>query len=334
MQAHIIVPLDGSPLAERIIPQVAPLAQVMGGTLTLLRVVPAPVIVEPIVGMATGSDNVAANWEAERAAARSYLAGARARVSAITGLPVQTAVLDGDPVTRIVEYAAHDLGAVLIAMATHGRTGLGRWVFGSVAEGVLHAAGVPLLLLRATPAAEAPGAPLPCRTIVVPVDGSPFAEYALDEAHAIARATGAALLLVAAVANPDPRTLDSGDIPLWEGGTREAGVAHMADYLLRTAERLTTAGVLVETQLGFGRPADVILHAVEESGADLVVMATHGRSGFQGLRMGSVALKVVQGTTRPVLLLRAGAIPQRTAGAIPAADVYHTEPVGAVRNGR
>src|SRR4029079_5743179 len=125
---------------------------------------------------------------------------------------VQTAVVAGDPATEIVANAQGHPAVQQIAMATHGRSGLRRWVFGSVAAKVLYTAPVPLLLVR--PALGAPGLQMPparpYRTILVPLDGSLVSERALQEAQHLADATGATLILLAVVPYPEDEGLLTG----------------------------------------------------------------------------------------------------------------------------
>lgn len=305
MQSKILVPLDGSPLAETVLPRAAAMAHATSSVLLLTRV-SAPSVVAPPTPWAiptrlVGYENTLQDMDL----ARDYLTDAALRLKQV-GVPVETTGLDGDPATAIVAYAEEHPEVTMVAMATHGRSGLSRWVLGSVAEKVLHAAPVPLLLVRPNGPLD-PAAPLPAiRTILVPLDGSIFAEQALESAFGIARATGAALLLVSALPVPDDMAAtDSGMTPAPVPAEYQAEVEQLTGYLEKQAQRLRQAGITVETQIVNGRPADAILRAGAEAPADLVVMATHGRSGLQRLWLGSVAMKVVQGATLPVLLVRA-----------------------------
>jgi nucleotide-binding universal stress UspA family protein len=125
-------------------------------------------------------------------------------------------------------------------------------------------------------------------------------------AFASARATGAALRLISALPVPDDMAAtDSGLAPAPVPAQYQTEVAQLTAYLEQQAEPLRRAGITVETQIVNGRPADAILHSATEAQAGLIVMATHGRSGLQRLWLGSVAMKVVQGSTLPVLLVRA-----------------------------
>lgn len=142
-----LVPLDGSPVAEAIIPFVARIAQPLGLEVALLRAVPRipPQVTE-------GRRVIVDNTERLNQEAEAYLRTIADRLAA-TGLCVLTSVRVGDAATEIVA-GARECEADLIAMTTHGRGALGRLLFGSVAEAVLHRAHVPVFIVRATEAAE------------------------------------------------------------------------------------------------------------------------------------------------------------------------------------
>jgi nucleotide-binding universal stress UspA family protein len=260
-------------------------------------------------GNSSGAHGISYGEEAE--ITRAYLEHVAARVQA-TGVAVRTDVLDGDPATRILARADRSPGTDLIAMATHGRSGLDRWIFGSVAEKVLHATPIPLLLVRGTTPSE-DCEPVNYRTILVALDSSRFAEQALDEAKPVAAATGATLVLMSAIEAPPPELMDLSDtscaeagiIPLWTLADRQAEVERITSYLAQMEVRLTREGLQVRRELAYGKPADAILTVAHEQQADLLVLATHGRTGMERLWLGSVALSVLHGAERPVLLVRA-----------------------------
>ena len=307
MQTEILVPLDGSLVAETALPPALALARALGGSLTLLRVTPPTLGAEPLAEAIQAPVITYRPRPQHRDEADAYLAGVTQRFAS-SGVPMRILVLRGDPATAIVQYAQEAPGVRLIAMATHGRSGVSRWVFGSVAEKVLRATPAPLLLVRPDDDGMAPPPmhALPYRTIIVPLDGSPFAEQALDQAYAVAAATGASLLLVAVAPEPDEfLAAEVGDIPVWRLEDRLAETERLDAYLQQQAARLINAGLTVEIQVRAGSPAQAILDTAEEAAADLIVMATHGRSGLQRLWLGSVALKVVQSARTPVLLVRA-----------------------------
>jgi len=144
MYKRAVVPLDGSPLAEGIVPFILGIAGPLDLEVVLLRVV------SPVHPLAVeGASYIEVEDLEERlAAARDYL-GSIAATLAARGVRVRTVVRRGDPVTEILRCAG-DVEADLIAMTTHGRSGLGRLLFGSVAEAVLRHADIPVFLMRLT----------------------------------------------------------------------------------------------------------------------------------------------------------------------------------------
>ena len=141
----ILIPLDGSPLAEKALPHAAEIARRFGARLTLFAVIesyqvyPQPGVVGPIL-------SVQFNIDEEVAKTREYLRGFADKLRA-DGIDVVIEVHQGDPAAEICDYAK-SIGADLIVMSTHGRSGIRRWVYGSVADRVLRSSNVPVLLVR------------------------------------------------------------------------------------------------------------------------------------------------------------------------------------------
>lgn len=145
MQHQILIPLDGSALAEAILPHAVAFARATGSTLTLLAVIPLTVVYDPTYGPLVMPEQ---GQKELVAVTRDYLATEVLRLET-EGLLVHTEVLEGDVATSIVSYAEHDPSIQLIAMASRGRSGVGRLVFGSIAAQVLQATTTPLLLFCA-----------------------------------------------------------------------------------------------------------------------------------------------------------------------------------------
>ena len=180
-------------------------------------------------------------------------------------------------------------GARMIVMATHGHGGLTRVVRGSVAERVLRSCETPLLLCNPREL-SAPGE-APFLRILVPLDGSRQSASILPVVEELALAHGSEVVLLSV----DPK-------PLEEGSER---CAEVTAFLNQAARHLQERGIQkLALRSAVGSPADRILSAVEETRADLVAMATHGRSGFSRLRFGSVAEEVLRKCVRPLLVVR------------------------------
>jgi len=329
VKASILVPLDGSALAETALPHALALAHLTSRSLTLLRVVPMPVAYSQAVwGGAPLPGSVWEGVEEEPERAREYLASTASHCS--EGLsqgegsgsgqgPVQeqldievhTQVLEGDPASAIIKHVEEHPLVTTIAMATHGRRGLDRWISGSVAEKVLHSSPVPLLLVRASE--EVVTLPLPAHpldevkynTIVVPLDGSSFAEMALEQAQHLASRSGARLVLISAL--PENPAISDMLIPREEQSLWDSEFEWRSSYLEEIKARLCSEGLEVDSHIVGTFPAEAILELSEREGADLIVMSTHGRGGLPRLWLGSVASDVVRQASRPVLLIRAKA---------------------------
>ena len=142
MYRKIVVTLDRSALAEQALTHAVEIAKAFGGRIALLTVVP---VMQQL--MQNGS-TINIDWDAEVAEDEQYLAGVLARVQE-AGVQVSSEIRRGDVAEEILRYI-EEIGADLIVMSTHGRSGLGRWVYGSIADRVLRHSPVPVLLVRAT----------------------------------------------------------------------------------------------------------------------------------------------------------------------------------------
>lgn len=278
MVMQILVPLDGSTLAERALPWATAVARATGATVHLARVDETAVLIGRMpsaIAPVVLYDTVIATQSAEGTA---YLATLRTRLQA-SDLHVQTALLDGDPAAALLDYertAAIDR----VVMCSHGRGGLTRFMLGSVADRLLHEGTVPLLLVHAV------SPPRGLRQVVVPLDGSPRAEAALPLVEQMAGTLIQSVTLLRAVA-----TLAE------EPAARR--------YLEMVVQRLEQSHLRVRTRIVQG---DAVQAIRAEAGATVpVVMATHGRTGLTRLALGSVADRVAHGGTATVLLVRVDA---------------------------
>jgi nucleotide-binding universal stress UspA family protein len=301
MTAQILVPLDGSTLAERALPWAMTLARGLSAEVVLFRAVSVPVDVKDVLrDVAHDADTHNEQLEAE---ARDYLKNVATPMEA-SGLDVR-AVVEWDPAAEaIVDYAEH-AGIEQIVMATHGYSGVSRWRHGSVAERVLQSASVPVLLVR-TEEEELGDMPhaMACRRILVPLDGSPVAEQVLPPATSVARALDAEIVLFRVPIAHITGSL-SGDWILPLEGTLKTANEIAGDYLKQVAERLGEQGVQVTTAMRMGGVANAIIEHAEANEIDLIAMCTHGRTGLARWTLGSVADRVLRAGRIPLLLVRA-----------------------------
>ena len=310
MERQILVPLDGSPLAEAAIPHAVLLARATDSTLHVLRTVTSVSGISVVTWPVPAPTQIE-RWMADsRTEAQEYLArvAAHLRTAEIT---VETTVVDGNPVESILTLVATVPTIREIVMASHGRHGLERWLFGSVADKVIQALAAPVLVVPVHRPEEAEQNPTidlnhTYATILVPLDGSAFAEQALEPARLLAERCAATLVLLSTVPFLADLSLGAGGmVPLWTGNDQQRVRESVAAYLETTARRVATGGVPVRTLVIDGPPATMIAATATEEHADLIVMATHGRSGLSRLWLGSVATRVLQNTDLPVLLIPA-----------------------------
>ncbi|HNP69866.1 MAG TPA: universal stress protein [Kouleothrix sp.] len=307
----ILVPLDGSALAEQILQYVQVVAPLLDASVRLVQVVsePAPesVLVESMTGLYGVSEPVAHQRERSRVALDETLAGAEAYLAARAarledaGLEVTFDVQIGSAPEIIVDIA-HSSQIKLIAMATHGYSGLRRWVLGSVADRVVQAATVPVLLIRATQYSQR-GFGL--SRVLLPLDGSELALQALPLARELALKSGAELMFVEAV-SPDVESYPSLVAqPVSPYGTTVGALHDQAKRnLAMLADQVRAGGVAVASIVENGPAAEVIVDEATRQNISLIVMATHGRGGLRRWAMGSVADKVLHAAHIPLLLVR------------------------------
>ena len=279
MFQQIMVPLDGSELAERALPCAERLGMATGAALHLVHVVElAPPLTWPFAPeYLPGSvyDDVVAQ---ETQQATAYLDKMRERVAA-SGVHVRTEQMVGYAAATLLDYE-RDAGIDLVVMCSHGRTGLARLALGSVAERLLHHGTAPVLLVRPF------GDPVTLEHAVVPLDGSERAEEALRVVDHLARYVVHEVTLLRVI-----------------GAAEEGPEAER--YLDEVARRLTREHLACSRRVTQGDPAEAI---IDVAGTDkLVVMATRGRSGLMRWALGSVANRVAHGGVAAVLLVRAGA---------------------------
>ena len=324
----ILVPLDGSPLAEQAVPLASRIAQAAGGKLRLALVhqlPPAPV--DPLAAKMFTSIELAT-----RKSERGYLRGIQAKLRE-GGTRLSSAVtLTGKTGPALAQYV-RELGIDLVVMATHGRGGIRRAWLGSVADHLIRNLEVPVLLVRPREGEPAPDHPPGAGQILVPLDGSPLAEEALDAAAELARIWGTELTLLQVV-QPVLLSTDPA-LPLPSAYDEELTAmcrTQAQDYLDDVVERMRGQGIRAAGVAVVGWNAvGSILDVARPDRVAVVVLATHGRGGLRRLTLGSVADKLVRAADVPVLVYRPGG---RAKAKKPAARRVHSRGQGAAKESR
>ncbi len=301
MTTQILVPLDGSPLAEQALPCAITLGRGLPATLVLLRAVWIPPDARGILDSA--GLEASALMEQLEVEANDYLRKVASQLQDAS-LSVRQVVRQGPAAEAIVDYAEQK-DIQQIVMATHGYTGVSRWTHGSVAERVLQSVSVPVLLVRAQEGeVSAPWEPMPCQRILVLLDGSAVAEQVLPSATSVARAFGAGIVLFQVPIVYFAGSL-IGEWYLPFQGVLETAEQEAQAYLDRVASRLKEQGINVSTAMQIGAVAESIIGYAEANRIDLIAMCTHGRTGRGRWTLGSVADRVLRASSMPILLVRA-----------------------------
>jgi len=295
MWDHLLVPLDGSPLAETVLPHAVALAQAFGSRLTLLRAVAGPRdesasrTVDPLT------------WQMRKAEARAYLEQVLGRVQE-AGVEVERTVVEGMAAEQIVAFA-HAHGVDGIVLSSHGRSGLSDWNVSSVVQKVILRAFMPVLIVRAYRDMAPDLLGLRYRRLLVPLDGSQRAEYVLPVAARLAGFHACPLLLAQVVNRPEvPRRtpLTQEELDLVEQLTslnREKGEEYLHDLQARLGADVETRLLISES------PAEALHQLVAEVDVDLVLLSAHGYSGTRW-PYGSVALNFIAYGTTPLLIMQ------------------------------
>jgi len=301
MYNKILIPLDGSKTAEKVLPY----ARYLAGKFNI------PVELLAVVDIA----EMAAHISAEKArlldtmiengmrSSETYLRGVAATFH---GAKVECTVEKGRAEDTIIEKGAID-NARLIAMATHGRSGLNRFLLGSVAEKVLRGAANPLLLVRATEEAKSEGEAA-FKTMIVPLDGSELAESVLPAVAGMAKDLGLEVLLFRAY--HIPYNAYAGDDGYYAVNYDEliSSVRDEAnEYLAKKVAEVKKLGIEKVTSMSAeGFAGDEIIALGRKTPDGLIAMCSHGRSGVKRWVLGSVTETVVRHTADPMLVIRAG----------------------------
>ena len=314
MYHRMLVPLDGSELSEVVFPYARELAGRLSLDVILLHVH------NPDEAGTIPMHQAYIEHKAELVKRESQEVQDR-----VGGKPSSRAIkvwgelAAGYPAEAILRFAT-EKDIDLILMATHGRSGIKRWVMGSVADKVLRASRVPVWLVRAGVPEGIVYDKWPKRTILVPLDGSELAEAVLPHVETLAKQRGAELVEVVLLQVCEPEgalgyyppsarfETSTGAVHVMPRDFARAAAAKQKmaakQYLTGVEKRLKDAGLKVRSEVRVGDPADEIIAYTSSSPFNLIVMATHARSGFSRWAYGSVTSKVLQGVSSPMFLVR------------------------------
>lgn len=287
--------MDGSKLAECVLPHLVALARAGEPEVRLVRVL------EPFDGLTRIQMLDPVEWQIRKAEAESYLSGLAANLQQ-TGLRVSTRLYEGRPAERIIE-AAHEWDADLILMSSHGRSGFSPWSVSSVVQQVILLVHRSVMIVRAYQPVTTGLSDLRYHKIFIPLDGSQRAELSLSVAEALARAHECGLLVAHIIQQPHPphRTSptqeDLGLIRQLTERSREEGLKYMENLKSRLA-------VDFEIKLEISSQVRHTLHQIaDEQQVDLMILCAHGYTGDTRWPYGSLVTGfIVYGNTTLLIL--------------------------------
>lgn len=293
MYQKMLVPLDGSKTGEVVFPFVRELTFRLKLTTTCLH------ICESEEDEFYPMHKAYIKWVADSLKQQSAEAGRE--------IDIHSEVIYGDINEGILNYARENKSDFIL-MATHGRSGISRWVLGNAALKILRSADIPVWLIRA-------GAPVGCdwpkMAVIVPLDGSKLAEDVLPHVSALAKQWGSAdveVILTNVCQVPTmPSDFTDEMEKVWETKKREeASIARRESqgYLAGVVKRLADTGIKVKSQTLMGKVADEIVSYAAKTPYSVIAMSTHGRSGIGRWVYGSIAERILVGASSPILLVR------------------------------
>lgn len=297
---HLLVPLDGSTLAECVLPHVIAVAAMSNAKVTLLHVMqqtqhgPGTPAVDPI------------EWHLQKQNSEKYLDQIVARLKS-AGMPgMERVILEGNPANTVIEYARAN-NVDLIVLSTHGQSGLSGWNVSSVVQKILLRAYKSILLVRAYIPAPGDITRVRYKRLFVGTDGSPRSEFVLPFAIGLAQFHKSQLILETVIEKPQavnrfPLSQEDED---WINKFVEKNYQMASRYLEQLLAQFSLNDVELKAHVSIGDNAIAVLHDMaEEANADLVLLAAHGHSGEKRWPYGSLSTSFIAYSDSSLLILQ------------------------------
>jgi len=296
---HILIPLDGSALAECVLPHILAIGRAFDARLTLLHVLEPP--------HTTGSEQAIdpLEWHLKKQEAEEYLERIAAQISS-KNLKVKEVILEGLPAEYIIDFSNNN-DVDLIALSTHGRSGLSGWNVSSVVQKIILRSFKSTLLIRAYKSSGLELADIRYSRLFVGLDVSTRAEYILPVAVSLAQFYKAQLILGTVIRRPEilhhfPLSDEDESLIMRIADRNYHAASHYFDQL---HSRLSLQGIDLQTRLIVSDNTTVALHdMVEEENADLVMLVAHGHSGEGRWPYGSIANSFITYGTTSLLIMQ------------------------------
>jgi nucleotide-binding universal stress UspA family protein len=297
---HVLVPLDGSTLAECVLPHVIAIAPVSNARVTLLHVMQQP-------QAGRGTDAVdPIEWHLQKQNSEKYLDQIVSQLSNSGLLGVERVILEGNPADTIIDYARAN-SVDLIVLSTHGQSGLSGWNVSSVVQKILLRSYRSTLLVRAYVASSAGVTKIRYKRLFLGMDGSPRSEFVLPFAIGLAQFHKSQLILETVVEKPHslsrfPLSKEEEELV---NQIVEKNYQSASRYLEQLQAQFSQKDLKLKAHVSVGENAIAVLHDMaEESNADLVLLAAHGYSGEKRWPYGSVTSSFIAYGNTSLLILQ------------------------------
>lgn len=289
MYEKILVPLDGSKLAELALPYAEKLTEAFDSELVLFSsCAPADSKYLHLQQLYIGK----------------MVELVKSHIKEGAKVKIQQATTLGEPAREIVNYAKEN-NVSLIIMSSHGRSGIMLWAMGSTANKVIQQASTPILLIKAKAASPLEKGEILNR-ILIPLDGSDTGEAVLPYARELAEKLRAEIILLQVIApGKHVHTVGGLDYFLFPEQEVESLKAKASEYLEKVSKKLTGSGIIIKYEVKIGDAAQEIIRFANETDSRLVIISSHGQSNVRQWILGSIANKILQASNTPVLLVRA-----------------------------
>ena len=317
---HILVPLDGSTLAECVLPHVIALAPVTNARVTLLHVM------QPLENARGGGAVDPIEWHLQKQKSEKYLDQIVSQLKEAGILGVERLILEGRPADSVVEFASNN-NVDLIVLSTHGQSGLSGWNVSSVVQKILLRSYKSTLLVRAYLPTSAGMTKVRYKRLFIGMDGSPRSEFVLPFAISLAQHHHSQVILETVVEKPQPINR----FPLTEEDTNlvnkfvERNFEAATRYLKQLVTQFSMKDLKLKAHVSSGDSAITVLHDMaEESNADLVMLAAHGYSGERRWPYGSVTTSFIAYGNSSLMIMQD----------LPKSEIHPTRAEMAVREGK
>jgi nucleotide-binding universal stress UspA family protein len=317
---HILVPLDGSTLAECVLPHIIAIAPVTNARVTLLHVLQQP---------QNGRGNPAVDpveWHLQKQNSEKYLEQIVNQMNSSGILGVESIILEGNPANSVIDFARNN-NVDLIALSTHGNSGLSGWNVSSVVQKILLRSYKSILLVRAYLASSTGKTKIRYKRLFVGMDCSPRSEFVLPFAISLAQFHKSQIILECAVEKPQVINR----FPLSDEDTEltnkfvDRNFQAASHYFKQLATQFSTKELKLKTHVSVGDNAVTMLHDMaEEANADLMMLAAHGYSGERRWPYGSVTTSFIAYGNTSLMIMQD----------LPATEIHQTRAEMAVREGQ